>query len=116
MDEAEDISVVFLQPLLQIVARRGPGCLVVSDAAADEGLVYLAIEVVSVGHQQEGEVAFQLPPHLLGKERHGIGLAATLGVPEHAEPAQVRMRPLDDVDRPLGNVGRRLPGGHPRCR
>ena len=82
----------FIQSLLQIVARCGPRCLVVGDAAADEGLVDLAVEVVSVGHQQEGEVAFQLPPHLLGKERHGIGTCRCPGCARKPRAGRDRMR------------------------
>ena len=103
---------VLLQQLLQSVARCGPRGIVVGDTTADEGTVNLAVEVVSVGHQQKREIAFQSPPHLLGEERHGIGLAATLGVPEHAEPTEFGMRSLDNVDWPLGDVGRRLLGDH----
>ena len=70
VDQTEDVAVVLLQQLFQIVARRGPGRVVVGDTAADEGVVDLAVEIVPVGHQQEREIAFQLPPHLLGEERH----------------------------------------------
>ena len=106
VDQAEDVAVVLLQQLFQIVARRGPRRLVVGDATADESLVYLAVEIVAVGHQQEREIAFQLPSHLLGEEGHGIRFTAALGVPEYAEPAEVGMRPLDDVDRSFGNERR----------
>ena len=112
VDEAEDVAVVLLQQLLQIVARRGPRRVVVGDSTAYESPVNLAVEIVSVGHQQEREVAFQLPPHLLGEEGHGIGLAAPLRVPEHPEPPKVGMCPLDNVDWPLGDVGRRLLRDH----
>ena len=106
VDQAEDVAVVLLQQLFQVVARCGPRRLVVGDAAAHESPVNLAVEIVSVGHQQEREIAFQPPPHLLGEEGHGVRLAAALGVPEHAEPAEVGMRALDDVDRSFGNERR----------
>ena len=86
VNQAEHVAVVFLQKPFQIVTRRCPWRLVVRDAAADEGPVDLAVQIVAVGHEQKGEVAFELPPHLLGEERHGVGLAAALRVPEHAEP------------------------------
>ena len=116
VDQAEKIPGILLQTNLQIVARRGPRRLVVGDARTDESPVYLAVEVFSVGHQQKREIAFQFPPHLLCKERHGVGLSAALGVPEHAEPSEIGMRPLDDVDRSFGNVGRRCLGYHPKFR
>ena len=117
VDQAEDVAVALLQPLFQVVAGCGPGRIVVGDTAADEGPVNLAVEIVSVGHQQEREVAFQLPPHLLREEGHGIGLAAALGVPEHPEPTEFGMRPLDNVDWSRGNVGRRRRfGDHRQCR
>ena len=114
--QAEDVAVVLLQQLFQIVTRRGPRRLVVGDATADERFVYLVAEIVSVGHQQESKIAFQAPPHLLGEEGHGIGLAAALGVPEHPKSAEVWMRSLDNVDWPLGKVRRCRLGDHPRCR
>ena len=114
MDQAEDVPVVLLQPLLQIAARSRPGRLFVCDAAANEGLVDLAVEIGPVGHQQEGEIALQFPPHLLGEERHRIGLAAALRVPEHAEPSEVGMRTLDDIDGPLRNEGGWRLGKRPR--
>ena len=106
VDQAEDVAVVLLQQPFEIVARGGPRRVLVRDAAADEGLVNLVVEIVAVGHQQEGEVARHLAPHLLGEEGHRVGLAAALRVPEHAEPAEIGMRPLDDVHRALGNEGR----------
>ena len=69
-------------------------------------LVDLVVQILAVGHQQEGEVARHLAAHLLGEERHRVGLAAALRVPEHAQPAEVGVRPLDDVDRPFGHEGR----------
>ena len=66
----------------------------------------IGVEVFSVGHQQEREVALQLSSNLLSEETHGVGLAAALGVPEHAKPAEARMSPLDDVYRSFRNEGR----------
>ena len=106
VDQAEDVAMVFLEQAFEVLARGGARRLLVRDAAADEGPVNLARPGLAVGHHQEGEVARHLPPHLLGEERHRIGLAAALRVPEHAEPAEVGVRPLDDVDRPFGDEGR----------
>ena len=39
VDQAEDVTVVLLQQLLQVVARRGPRRLVVGNTTANEGLV-----------------------------------------------------------------------------
>ena len=91
VDQAEDVAVVFLQQRLQLLTGTGARRLFVCDAAADEGPVNLAVEIVAVGHQQEGELRGNLPPHLLGEERHGVGLAAALRVPEHAQLAEVGM-------------------------
>ena len=109
VDQAEDVGVVFLQEPFEVVSRRGARRVLAGDAAAGEGLVNLVVEVVAIGHQQEGEIARHLPAHLLGEERHGIGLAAALRVPEHAEPAEIGMRPLDDVHRAFGDEGRQAP-------
>ena len=94
VDEAEDEAVVPAEDLLQLLARAGPRRLLVRHAAADERAPDLVVQVLPVGHHQEGEVAGHDPAHLLGEERHRVGLAAALRVPEHAEPAQIRVSPL----------------------
>ena len=94
VDQAEDVAVVLLQQLFQLLARAGARRLFVRHAAADEGPVNLAVQVVAVGHQQEGELGRDLPPHLLREERHRIGLAAALRVPEDAQLAKIGMRGL----------------------
>lgn len=98
VDQAEDVGVVFLQEVFEIVSRCGPRRILAGDAAAGKGLINLIIEVVAVGHQKESEIPRHLASNLLGEERHGIGLAASLRVPEHAEPAKIGMRSLDDLD------------------
>ena len=94
VDQAEDEAVVPAQDLLQLLARAGARRLLVRHAAADERAPDLVVQVLAVGHHQEGEVAGHDAAHLLGEERHRVGLAAALRVPEHAQPAQVRVRPL----------------------
>ena len=90
VDEAEEVAGIFSQTLLQVSARRSPWRAFAGDAAASECLPYLVVEIGSIGHQEEREVTLQLAPHLLGKEPHGIGFAATLSVPEHTETAPDR--------------------------
>ena len=94
VDQAEDEAVIAAQDLLQLLARAGARRLLVGHAAADEGAPDLVVQILAVGHHQEGEVAGHDPAHLLGEERHRVGLAAALRVPEHAQPAEVGMRPL----------------------
>ena len=114
VDQAEDVGVILLQHRLQVRPGLCPRRLVADDAAADKSLVDLAIKIVAVGHQQEGETARQGAPHFLGEESHRVRLAATLGVPEHAEATEVGVRPLDDVDWPLGDVAATgIGGAHP---
>ena len=106
VDQAKDVAVVLLEQPFEVGARCRPWRAAVSDATADEGSIDLVVEIVAIGHQQEGEISRQLPAHLFGEEGHGIGLAAALRVPEHAEPAEIRVRPLDDVHRAFRDKGR----------
>ena len=105
VDQAENVGVVFFQQVFQILSRCSPRCVLAGDAAAGERLVDLIVEVVAVGHQEESEIPWHLAANLLGEERHGIGLAAPLRVPEDAEPAEIGMRPLDDVHRAFRDEG-----------
>jgi hypothetical protein len=49
--------------------------------------VDLAVQVVSVGHHHESEVAGELAEDLARVEHHREALARALGVPEHAQLA-----------------------------
>src|SRR5262249_16621067 len=71
-----------------------------------ERLVNLVVEVVTIGHQQEREVPGHLSSHLLGEERHRIGFAAALSMPEYTKPPEIGMSPLDDIHRAFGDEGR----------
>ena len=97
VNQAEQIAVILLQQLLQFPARTGARGLVVGHAAADEGLVDLAVQIVPVGHQHKGEIALHRAPHFFGEEGHGVGLAAALGVPHHPQAPKIGVRPLDDL-------------------
>ena len=99
VDQAENITVVLLEQLLQVFARAGTGRAVVRHAAAHEGLVNLAVQVFAVGHQHKGEVAFNRAAHLFGKESHGVRLAAALCMPDHAKAAEVRVCTLNYFER-----------------
>ncbi len=115
VNQAEDVRVVLLQDSFEVVSRRGARRVLAGDAAAGEGLVNLVVKVVPIRHQKEGEIPRHLPAHLLGEERHGIGLAAALRMPEHAEPAEVRVRPLDDVNWTFRNEGDCGASASPGC-
>jgi hypothetical protein len=92
VDQTEDIAVILLQQFLQPLTRSGARRLLVGQAAADERPINLAIQVITVGHQQEGEFSRNVPANLLGKERNRIGLAAALRVPEDPQLPEVGMR------------------------
>ena len=100
VNQAEHITMVFLEKLLQHPARAGTRRLVVRHPAADKGLVDLSVQVIAVRHQQESEIARHGAPHFFGKERHRIRLAAALRVPHHAQPAQIGMRSLNNLQGP----------------
>ena len=53
--------------------------------AANEGFVYLRIEVFSVCNNKKGEVAVQFSFHLSNKHHHRIALARPLRMPENAQ-------------------------------
>src|SRR5207237_1469990 len=94
----------FFQEAFEVVSRCGPRRLLAGDAAAGERLVNLVVEIVPVGHYQEREIPPHFAAYLLGEESHRIGFAAALRVPEHAEPAEIGMRALDDIHRAFGYV------------
>ena len=89
LDQREDVRLVLRQQPAQVLPARGPAgvTVVVHHAAAGEGPVDLAVEVVAVGQHQEGEVAAELAMHLAGEQHHRIALAGPLGMPEDAQPA-----------------------------
>jgi hypothetical protein len=84
VDQAEDIPMVLLQEPFQFLARAGAGCLFIRQATANECPINLAVEIVSVGHEQEGILGGNPPPDLLRKKSHRIGFSAPLGVPKNA--------------------------------
>ena len=96
MDQAEDEAMVSFEQFLQFLARPGAGRLLVGKAAAHKGAEDLVIEVLAVGRDDEGEIAVDMAAYLLREHDHGVGLAAALRVPEHAEPAKVRVSALND--------------------
>ena len=117
VNQTEDVGVVLLQQLLELHTGGRTGGLVVGNAAADEGLVKLVVQIDAVRHQHEGEVAGHGAPDFLGEERHRVGFAAALSVPKHTEFAEIGMRPLDDLHRTVRHERR---GGlgqtrHPRA-
>ena len=83
--------------MLQVFARAGAGRAVVRHAAAHEGLVDLAVQVIAIGHQHKSEVAVHRAAHLFGKEGHGVRLAAALRMPDDAKASEVRVCALHDL-------------------
>ena len=79
-----------------MLAGTGARSFLVGDAAANEGAENLVVEVLAVGGDDEGEVAADVAPDLLGEHDHGVGLPAALGVPENAEAAEVGVGAFDD--------------------
>jgi hypothetical protein len=72
LDQGENKALVLGQELIQVMAAPRPAgvAVVVHHTAAREGLVDLGVEVVSVGEDQEGEIATELPVHLAGEKHH----------------------------------------------
>jgi hypothetical protein len=70
VDETENKTMIAAQDLLQLFARASSRCLLVGHAAADEGSPDLVVQVVAVGHHQEGDVAGDDAAHLLGEKHH----------------------------------------------
>ena len=97
VNQAEHIAVILLQQLLQRLARTRARRLVVRHPAAHKGLVNLAVQIIPVSHQHKGEVTHHGAPHLLGKESHGIRLAAALRVPHHTQTTQIGVRALHNL-------------------
>ena len=85
-------AMVLLEYLSQGRARAGAWRLLIGDAIADKSAPDLVVQILTVGHDNEREVPRHHASHFFRKERHRVGLAAPLGVPEHAEPAEVRVR------------------------
>ena len=116
---SEDVAVILREQLAQVLAAFRLGAAFGHHPRRGEVLVNLPVQFLSVGDHHEGPVARNLAQHLLGKEHHRHALAATLGVPEHAQLAL----PLPDVGQGLQRVvysvvlvvlGRQLdqPSGH----
>ena len=57
--------------------------VIVHKPASREGLVYLGVQVLTIGQDQKSEVAAELTVNLAGEEYHGVTLACSLCVPEH---------------------------------
>src|SRR5206468_10314032 len=95
MDQAENEPVVLAQQRSQLVPRACPRRLLVAYPATYERPPDLVVEVFAVGHYDEREVTGNHASYLLREERHRVGLAAALRVPEDAEASQVWMGPLD---------------------
>ena len=88
MDEGEKHRLVARQKLAQLLRRRRAALVLLPHhLGSHESLVYLIVEVLSVGDDKEGEVAGHLPLHLPYKHHHRIALARSLRMPEHAQLA-----------------------------
>ncbi len=87
-------AMVLLEYLSQGRARAGAWRLLIGDATADKSAPDLVVQILAVGHDDECEIPRHHASDFLRKERHRVGLAAPLSVPEHTESAEVRMGSL----------------------
>ena len=85
MDEGKNVLLIRFQEVFQIPATAGPGFFVRHGAHACKRAVNLFVQFHAVSHQNEGVTAAELPLDFLTQENHRIGLAAALGMPEHAQ-------------------------------
>ena len=58
-------------------------------ACACKVLVYLFVQILPVGHDNERKIAGNFSKHFLGEEYHGVAFPAALGVPEDTEAPAV---------------------------
>ena len=111
LDQAEDVTVVFAEEALQVFSVLGARSrLRVRGPATGERFVDLVIQILPVGHQQEGELARNRAPDFLGEEDHRVRFAAALRVPEHAQLAQFGMHGFDPLQLGFGDLPRPFPG------
>src|SRR5262249_40439440 len=92
--QAKNKAVISAEYFLQILSRSSTRRLFIGYTATNEGAPDLIVEIFAVGHDYKSKIPWSRASYFLSKERHGVGLAASLRVPEHAEPAQVRVRPF----------------------
>ena len=76
------------------------GCFhVAQHSAVFKGIADLCVQLLPVGEHHESGRAVKFPADLLSQEQHGIALAASLGVPEHAQLAVSELALLVDLHR-----------------
>ncbi len=73
----------------------------IDHAAPGEGLVDLRIQVVTIGQNEEREVAAELAMHLAGEHHHRIALARPLCMPEDAQLAFPGLAIPNRLNRPI---------------
>lgn len=101
LDQGEDVVVVFLiQHPLQAFSAVGPDPLFVFQKCSRVGkvAVNLAVQVVTVGYDHEGPIAWDGSQHLLAEEHHRVAFPGTLRVPENAELALIVFDAFDGGD------------------
>ena len=68
-------------------------------SAVFKGIADLRVQLLPVGEHHKSGRAVKFPADLLSQEQHGIALAASLGVPEHAQLAVSELALLIDLHR-----------------
>ena len=102
LNQGEDEAGIAFQLMDEILTALGYvlGCFhVAQHSAVFKGIADLCVQLLSVGEHHKGGRAIKFPADLLGQEQHGIALAASLGVPEHAQLAVPKLALLVDLHR-----------------
>lgn len=118
VNQAEHEPVVLAEQRAQLMSGTRARSLLVGDPTADERPPDLVVQVFTVRHHDEGEVARDDAADLLGEEGHRVRLAAALRMPEDAEATKVRVRLPDQRQVGVGtlDVSESLPEGIGRRR
>src|SRR5665648_949128 len=65
---------------------RPAGCsVVISHAASGKGFIYLGIQIITIGTNQESIIATDFAVHFGSKKHHGITFPGTLRMPENTK-------------------------------
>ena len=102
LNQREDEAGIAFQLMDEILTALGYvlGCFhVAQHSAVFKGIADLCVQLLPVCEHHKGGRAVKFPADLLGQEQHGIALAASLGVPEHAQLAVSELALLVDLHR-----------------
>ena len=103
LDERKDERLVQPEHGRQMLARGGAAgiCIVVGQTATGKGFIDLGVKVITVRTDKERKAPGKFAMYLLGEEGHGIGLAASLGVPENTQLPQAFLSITDSLHGPV---------------